>query len=132
MIADEVGTQLLVRQRSTPWRDGPGGTTELEAATLLATLAELLDTTAGELPGVIGADEIAVEAIAISGMGETGFLVDANGAPSPRVLPGSILEGAGKSAHFPPSCSPNSLGERASRSEPRCPWRSYSTCEKVA
>ena len=56
LIADEDGTQLLVRQRPTPWLDGPGGTTELEAATLLATLAELLDTTALELPGVIGAE----------------------------------------------------------------------------
>jgi sugar (pentulose or hexulose) kinase len=27
LVADEDGTELLVRQRPTPWRDGPGGTT---------------------------------------------------------------------------------------------------------
>ena len=38
LVADEDGTELLVRQRPTPWRDGPGGTTDMDAADLGATV----------------------------------------------------------------------------------------------
>ncbi|MGA8211498.1 MAG: FGGY family carbohydrate kinase [Nocardioidaceae bacterium] len=77
LLADEEGGQLLVLQRPTPWRDGPGGTTDLDAGDLARTLEHLLHTAADRLralrPGA------AVEAVAISGMGETGFLLDRDG-----------------------------------------------------
>jgi sugar (pentulose or hexulose) kinase len=84
LIADEGGTQLLVRQRPTPWRDGPGGTTDLAAESLLETVAILLQDAAAELSEAVGSQRAGVEAIAISGMGETGVLVDADGSPVSR------------------------------------------------
>ena len=42
LVADEHGTEVLVRQRPTPWADGPGGTTDLTADALLTTVAALL------------------------------------------------------------------------------------------
>ena len=69
LIADEDGTELLVQQRPTPWRGGPGGTTEMDADDLLATLADLLQSAADELLALLPGREAAVEALAISGLG---------------------------------------------------------------
>ncbi|MEJ5867146.1 FGGY family carbohydrate kinase [Pseudokineococcus sp. 5B2Z-1] len=72
------GRELLVRQRPTPWRAGPGGTTDLSAEDLLAALADLLAEVADLLPDLPGVEPGSrVEALAVSGMGETGFLLDA-------------------------------------------------------
>lgn len=79
LVADEEGSELLVRQASTPWRDGPGGTTDMRAGDLVATLETLLHSTAEELRSRLGARHAVIEAIAISGMGETGFLLDRHG-----------------------------------------------------
>lgn len=76
LVADEDLRPVVVRQRPTPWRQVGGGRTELPAETLWATLRELLRAVADELPR--GAR---VHALAVSGMGETGFLVDAAGSP---------------------------------------------------
>jgi sugar (pentulose or hexulose) kinase len=85
LVANEHGTELLVRQHPTPWRDGPGGTTDMDADDLIATLKELLRAAADELRAVLPGQGPVVEAIAISGMGETGILVDRDGVP---VAPG--------------------------------------------
>ena len=85
LVADEDGTELLVRQRPTPWRDGPGGTTDMDAGELLCTVRDLLDATADELLALFPDRDAVVEAIAISGMGETGIPVDAGGV---AVAPG--------------------------------------------
>ncbi|GAA1779481.1 FGGY-family carbohydrate kinase [Nostocoides veronense] len=79
LVTDEAGTQLLALQRPTPWQHGPGGTTELEPRALLDTLAGLLDEAASRLDDRPGCGR--VEALAISGMGETGVLVDSQGSP---------------------------------------------------
>jgi tagatose-1,6-bisphosphate aldolase/sugar (pentulose or hexulose) kinase len=84
IIADEDGVEVLVRQLPTPWRDGPRGTTEMDAGQLLATLEELLHAATGELR-MLRPSGAVVEALAISGMGETGFLVDERGV---AVAPG--------------------------------------------
>ena len=76
LVADEDGSQLLVHQRPTPWRDGQGGTTHMDADDLVATLRELFEATAAELNAVLASSGAVVDAIAISGMGETGILVD--------------------------------------------------------
>lgn len=79
LIADEHGAEVAIRQRPTPWRSGPGGTTTLDAEDLIATVHELLHDVAALLEGS-GASQSSVEAIAASGMGETGFLLNSDGS----------------------------------------------------
>lgn len=79
LVTDEQGTELVIRQRPTPWRDGPGGTTDMVAEDLLATVGALLDDVARALPDAAGDRAARVEAVAVSGMGETGFLLDRDG-----------------------------------------------------
>ncbi|OZF45445.1 carbohydrate kinase [Rhodococcus sp. 14-1411-2a] len=76
LVIDEAGSELLIEQSPTPWHHGPGGTTDLEAEDLLATIANLLDAVARRLPEVTGDPASRIDAIAVSGMGETGFLLD--------------------------------------------------------
>ena len=85
LIADEEGTEVLVRQEPTPWRPGPGGTTELDADALIGSVRALLSTAAQDLCDVTGDRLAVVEVLAVSGMGETGFLVDRTGT---AVAPG--------------------------------------------
>jgi sugar (pentulose or hexulose) kinase len=51
----------------------------MDADDLIATLTELLDATANDLLALLPVRDAVVEAIAISGMGETGILVDRDG-----------------------------------------------------
>jgi sugar (pentulose or hexulose) kinase len=76
LVTDDAGTELLIEQSPTPWRHGPGGTTDLAAEDLLATIGQLLDAVARRLPDVTGDAAARIDAIAVSGMGETGFLLD--------------------------------------------------------
>lgn len=80
LVIDEEGAELVIRQRPTPWRDGPGGTTDMVAHDLLTTVQDLLDDVARALPGAVGDAGARVEAVAVSGMGETGFLLDRDGS----------------------------------------------------
>ncbi|MFT4044733.1 MAG: FGGY family carbohydrate kinase [Gordonia sp. (in: high G+C Gram-positive bacteria)] len=71
--------EIHVTQRPTPWRRGRGGTTDLFAEDLRMAITDLLHEI-GEVvrqhhPGA------SVAAIAVAGMGETGFLLDHGGAP---------------------------------------------------
>ncbi len=79
LVVDEDGHELLVHQRPTPWRHGPGGTTDIDAEDLLSTLTSLCAEVADEIHALAGSHGVALAAIAVSGMGETGFLVDAAG-----------------------------------------------------
>ena len=77
--------EVVVVQRPTPWRSRTGGLTELDADDLIEVLADLLAAGAAHLVEVAGPDA-RVEALAASGMGETGFVVDAAGhASAPAV-----------------------------------------------
>jgi sugar (pentulose or hexulose) kinase len=82
LVADEEGAEVLVHQHATPWRHGPGGTTDMAAGDLIATLGELLHAAADGLRALVPSGDPVVEAIAISGMGETGILVDRHGVPA--------------------------------------------------
>ena len=91
LVTDLDGVELAAAQVPTPWRPGPGGTTELDAADLLSCVQELLTRTTEK-----------IEAIAIAGMGETGMLIDATGR---AVTPGYAWfdpRGAEQAAAFPP------------------------------
>ncbi|WP_218829121.1 FGGY-family carbohydrate kinase [Rhodococcus sp. 05-2254-6] len=76
LVTDDAGTEMLIEQSPTPWRHGPGGTTDLAAEDLLATIANLFEAVARRLPEVTGDPASRIDAIAVSGMGETGFLLD--------------------------------------------------------
>lgn len=76
LVTDEDGTEVMVRQRPTPWLSGPAGSTDLDAADLLVAVRALLDEVDAALPGLCGDREPRIHAVAVSGMGETGFLLD--------------------------------------------------------
>ena len=77
--ADAENATPVVLQRPTPWIQRPGGRTELPAAALLDVLGELLAEAAAELVDRTGSESVRVEAVAVSGMGETGVLLDRAG-----------------------------------------------------
>ncbi|MBO3085755.1 FGGY-family carbohydrate kinase [Cellulomonas fengjieae] len=76
LIADELGNEVLVRQQPTPWHPGPAGTTTLDADALVRSVRTLLTDAAQDLRVATADPLAAVEVLAVSGMGETGFLVD--------------------------------------------------------
>ncbi|SDZ16716.1 FGGY-family carbohydrate kinase [Herbiconiux ginsengi] len=80
LVADDAGAEVLIRQLPTPWRPGPGGTTTMDAVDLLATVHELLALAATGLADLRGPDA-RIEAIAVSGMGESGIVLGADGSP---------------------------------------------------
>lgn len=73
LVVDADRRQVAAHQVATPWRSGVEGTTELDAAALRSALDELLARAAADLPSAS-----VISAIGIAGMGETGFLVDAD------------------------------------------------------
>jgi sugar (pentulose or hexulose) kinase len=79
LVAGPAGEEILIRQQPTPWRSGAGGTTEMTAEDLLATLRLLLGEVHDELVALYGSD-VRIGAVAVSGMGESGILLDASGA----------------------------------------------------
>ena len=86
LVTDEDGQEVLAEQVPTPWRYGPGGTTEMDAGALLATVGHLLHAAAHL---AAARSDAPIEAVAISGMGETGMVVDARGHAVAPALPGS-------------------------------------------
>ncbi len=73
LIVRGASEELLQEQVATPWRAGPGGTTELDAIALTAAVDSLLQSAAGRLAAM---GVRTVDAISVAGMGETGMLVD--------------------------------------------------------
>jgi sugar (pentulose or hexulose) kinase len=82
LVLDAHGSELVSDQVPTPWRVGPGGTTEMDAAALTAALATLFARVDDALAPLTAAP---VVALGIAGMGETGMVVDATGT---AVAPG--------------------------------------------
>jgi sugar (pentulose or hexulose) kinase len=79
LVLDHHGSELLVSQRPTPWITGAGGTTELDALDLMDVIGALLQEAADAVAQSSGQQDARIEAIAVSGMGETGFLIDEAG-----------------------------------------------------
>lgn len=73
LVVDESGGEV-VEQVSTPWRNGPGGTTDILTDDVGSAVRTLIERAAARLP-----DDAVVGAIAVAGMGETGFVVDREG-----------------------------------------------------
>lgn len=96
LLAGPAGDVHTVRQRPTPWRTGRGGRTTLTDADLLATVAGLLD----EAAEALGPDA-RVAALAVSGMGETGFVTGSDGRPVAPAFAWFDRSGAEQAAAFP-------------------------------
>lgn len=98
LIVDEHGAELLVEQVPTPWRSGPDGTTTLAADDVLAAVTRLLRTACARLATLTTAR---VGAMAVSGMGETGMLVDERGQAVAPAFAWYDPRGAQQVAAFP-------------------------------
>lgn len=79
LVLDDHGVEVACAEGPTPWRAAPHGATELDAAAVTSALRKLLASLADELAAA-GFGQTPVRALAVSGMGETGFVVDAAGA----------------------------------------------------
>ncbi|WP_430868049.1 FGGY family carbohydrate kinase [Demequina aurantiaca] len=80
LVLDETGEELTVEQVPTPWVIGPGGTTQLESAALITAIGSLLRHAADAVVEHTADPDARIASVAVSGMGETGFLIDANAA----------------------------------------------------
>lgn len=80
LVLDQAGQEFLVEQRPTPWITGDAGTTELESSALMAVVRELLSSAAEAIVAGTEDPDARIASIAVSGMGETGFLVGQDGA----------------------------------------------------
>ena len=80
MVLDPAGEELLVEQRPTPWTTGAGGTTSLDAAALMAAVSSLLTCAADAVVERTGDADAHIASVAVTGKGETGYLLDASGA----------------------------------------------------
>ncbi|WP_440708993.1 FGGY-family carbohydrate kinase [Herbiconiux sp. YIM B11900] len=80
LVADDAGAEVLIRQLPTPWRAGAAGTTTMEAADLVATVRALIELVDADLRELRGQDA-RVGAVAVSGMGESGVILGADGEP---------------------------------------------------
>lgn len=98
LVSELDGREVLTEQVPTPWRSGPGGTTEMDATPLLAAVRRLLDLGAARLADRPG---VRVASVAVSGMGETGMLVDARGRAVGPAFAWFDPRGAEQAARFP-------------------------------
>lgn len=76
--ADRDCAAVVVEQRPTPWTAVGDGRTELDPAALVAVLADLLAVAAARAIAAVG-DDARVLAVSVSGMGESGVLIDGDG-----------------------------------------------------
>jgi sugar (pentulose or hexulose) kinase len=73
LVTDEDGAEVVTSQVATPWRLGTGGATEMDAASVLEAVLRVITAAAEDVAELTDAK---IDAIAISGMGETGILID--------------------------------------------------------
>ncbi|WZH38867.1 MAG: FGGY family carbohydrate kinase [Microbacterium enclense] len=76
LVIDDDGAEVAGAQVPTPWRVGQGGTTDIDAADLLAAVRALVDLVDAELLAVTSEP---LASLAVAGMGETGILIDVDG-----------------------------------------------------
>lgn len=77
LVLDEDGTEVALEELPTPWRPGPGGTTDLPVEQLVDAVRRLVAGATARTAAVTGRP---IEAVAVSGMGESGVLLDPDGA----------------------------------------------------
>jgi sugar (pentulose or hexulose) kinase len=79
LVLDDHGVEVASVEGPTPWRVAPHGATELDAAAVTYALRQLMADLVEKLAAA-GFGQTPVRAVAVSGMGETGFVVDDAGA----------------------------------------------------
>ncbi|WP_279366118.1 FGGY family carbohydrate kinase [Microbacterium testaceum] len=77
LVIDDDGAEIAGAQVSTPWRVGEGGTTDIDADDLLRAIRSLIELIDEQLMPITAGS---LTSLAVAGMGETGILVDAEGA----------------------------------------------------
>ena len=102
LVADEQGAEVLIRQLPTPWAAGPGGTTTMTAADLVGTLRELVALVDSDLRELRG-PEVRIGALAVSGMGESGVVLGADGEPVAPAIAWFDPRGAEQVDALPPT-----------------------------
>lgn len=100
LVSDDAGRELVTSEVRTPWRYGPSGTAEMDAGVLMAEVTRVLAAAASALARLTPK---AVEAVAISGMGETGMLIDRAGVSQAPAFAWFDPRGASQAAGFPPA-----------------------------
>lgn len=98
LVVEESGAELVVEEVPTPWRAGPDGTADLPADDVVTAVALLIRAAAARLAALTDAP---VEALGISGMGETGMVVDAEGRAVAPAFAWFDPRGAEQVAAFP-------------------------------
>ena len=98
LITDEGGTELVSEQVATPWLLGAHGAADLPVDRLLSSVNTLMTAAAHRLDALHSPP---VGAIGISGMGESGFLVDPQGQPVAPAFAWFDPRGAAQVAAFP-------------------------------
>jgi sugar (pentulose or hexulose) kinase len=73
-------TTSLIVQQPTPWHAEPGGRTELEASAFLQLAVDLIGAAAQAGESAWG--RVAIRAVAVGGIGESGVLLDPAGRPA--------------------------------------------------
>lgn len=101
LIADEHGAEVAIHQLPTPWRNGPGGSTTLEPSDLIGSIRRLLAEVVEKLPLTAAGSAQQVGAIAVSGMGETGLLLDEAGLAAGPAFAWFDPHGAEQVEQFP-------------------------------
>ena len=76
LLVDERGAELVVEDVPTPWCAGPGGTATLAADGVIDAITQLIHAASARLASL---SDASVAALAVSGMGETGMVIDARG-----------------------------------------------------
>lgn len=99
LVIDDDGTEIAGAQVPTPWRVGTGGTTDIDAADLLASIRTLIGLVDAELEPQTMAP---LTSLAVAGMGETGILIDADGAAAGPGFAWFDPRGLEQIAAFPP------------------------------
>ncbi|GAB3617965.1 hypothetical protein GCM10027416_25220 [Okibacterium endophyticum] len=100
LVLDREGDEVLVEQLPTPWRSGAGGTAELDARNLLSAVETLLQRVSERLAETTSHR---IDAIGVSGMGETGMVIDERGNAIAPAFAWFDPRGAEQVASFPAS-----------------------------
>lgn len=104
LILEEDGdgddTELVIEELPTPWRSGPGGTTDLPVDRLVDLVERLV---AGALRQLAELTDRPIEAVTVAGMGESGVLLAPDGTPVAPVFAWFDPRGADQVAGFSPT-----------------------------
>ncbi|WP_201774427.1 FGGY-family carbohydrate kinase [Demequina sediminicola] len=86
LVSDVNGNELVVEQAPTPWIHGADGAAELDGPTLLDTVIDLCRNVCDQLASQVAPQAPRIAAVGVTGMGESGLVVGADGTTHSRAL----------------------------------------------